>query len=286
MNTRITIPVGDSGVKRKHFEGTPWNSLVAMSYINNKFRNNCVIIPYRNEPNDHTDLSIRWVQKKGEDGYLHVPKNFWTEFKKHLGHSHDKDFIVFPFGFSCAKSGGHANFILYDIKNKILERFDSLGKTRSKCLNVKTIDAKVLELFRNKLGYDFVKKYMPPFRQYKIFQELQDDENAKKLPTDPKYGFCSVWACWWVILRLLNPKVQRDKLIALALDDLLNRRESLTEFIRNFSQEIINHTPVVRQCLQIPEIPSRSTQSKSKRSKKLSRRKSKRTKRSRTNLKY
>ena len=76
MNTRITIPVGDSGVKRKHFEGTPWNSLVAMSYINNKFRNNCVIIPYRNEPNDHTDLSIRWVQKKGEDGYLHVPKNF------------------------------------------------------------------------------------------------------------------------------------------------------------------------------------------------------------------
>ena len=90
----VVIPKGEY-INLKKFEGTPFNSLVAMAYLNRKHKNNCVIIPIRNIPNDHSDLSIRWIQKKGEEGHLKIPKFFWSEFEKHLSHSHDKRFIVF-----------------------------------------------------------------------------------------------------------------------------------------------------------------------------------------------
>ena len=144
----------------KYFEGTPWFNLVAMHYLTTKHKDSCVVIPYKNEPGDHTDVSIRWIQTKGKNGYLHIPKNFWKEFQKHLDHSSDKRFIIFPFGFSCIKNGGHANYLIYDIKNKILERFDSLGKVKSNCLNSEEVDKKIHELFTKKFGSNFVLKYL------------------------------------------------------------------------------------------------------------------------------
>lgn len=236
----VVIPKGDYGNLKK-FEGTPFNSLVAMVYLNKKYKNSCVIIPTREMPNDHTDLSIRWIQKKGEKGYLKIPRKFWSEFDIHLNHSHDKRFIVFPFGFTCLKNGGHANIMIYDLKYKTLERFDSLGNVNSKCVRVKNIDTKIKKVFQDRMGDDFVRKYLKPFTKYKIFQELQDLENDKKLPTDPEYGFCSAWACWWSDLRLANPDYDRNELVDIALKKILKSGESLTSFIRKYSQNIINH---------------------------------------------
>ena len=86
------------------------------------------------------------------------------------------------------------------------------------------------------MGNDFVHKYLKPFNKYKIFQELQDNENVKKLETDPEYGFCSAWACFWVETRCLNPDISRDKLIKLTLDKIYENNITLTDFIRNYSQ--------------------------------------------------
>lgn len=236
---------------RKKFEGTPLNNLVAMDYLNQKYDNHCVVVPYKKVPSDHTDVSIRWIQKKGTEGYLHVPKNFWVEFEKHLDHSHDKRFIACPFGITCLKSGGHANYLIYDLKTKVLERFDSLGKPNSPCLNANNLDNKIKEVFTKKYGNDFVRKYLPPFTDYKIFQELQDEENIKRLPTDPIYGFCSVWSCFWTELKFCNPDIQRNKLIALVLDNIFKNYSSLTEFIRDYSQNIVNHAQNVKKQLNI-----------------------------------
>ena len=236
----VVIPKGEY-INLKKFEGTPFNSLVAMAYLNRKHKNNCVIIPIRNIPNDHSDLSIRWIQKKGEEGHLKIPKFFWSEFEKHLSHSHDKRFIVFPFGFSCLKNGGHANIMIYDLKYRTLERFDSLGNVNSKCVKVKNIDNKIKKVFQDRMGDNFVKKYLKPFTKYKIFQELQDLEDDKKLPTDPEYGFCSVWACWWSDLRMSNPDHDRNQLIEIGLQKILDSDNTLTNFIRKYSQNIINH---------------------------------------------
>lgn len=227
---RLRIPTGIK-VEKTSFEGTPWYNLVGMKYLNKKYRNNCVVMPDKSNPRDHSDISLRWIQTSGTDGYIHIPETFWEQFEKHLNHSHNKQFILFPFGFTCKTSGGHATYMIYDIKNKILERFDSLGKVKSKCLNGRDVDSKIKKLFENKIG---IKKYLKPFTEYKIFQEIQDAEN-ESLPTDPKYGFCSVWAIFWADLRLSNPDISRDDLIKLGLVELINRKESLTQFIRNYS---------------------------------------------------
>jgi hypothetical protein len=277
----INVP-GRKYSSLEKFEGTPWNSLVAMHYLNSKYNNHCVIIPYTKKPSDHTDISLRWVQTKDTNGYLNIPKNFWSEFKKHLSHSHDKRFIVFPFGFSCSKSGGHANFMIYDLHTKTLERFDSLGKTNSKCLNNKGLDASIEKIFKKEMGDDFVRKYIKPFTKYKIFQELQDNENKRKLKTDPEYGFCSAWGCFWVDIRLSNPDINRDELIKLTLDYLLKEEKSLTDFIRNYSQNIVEHSKNVQRTLKIavseyktPYISKKTTRrrkSTSRRRKSISRR--------------
>jgi len=244
----VIIPKGEHAVTEK-FEGTPFNNLVAMTYLNKKYKNNCVIIPTRDIPHDHSDLSIRWIQKKGEKGHLKIPKKFWSEFEIHLSHSHDKRFIVFPFGFSCVKNGGHANIMIYDLKYRILERFDSLGNVKSKCVNVKSIDDKIKKVFQKKYGNDFVKSYLKPFKKYKIFQELQDLEDEKKLPTDPEYGFCSAWACWWSDLRMSNPEYSRNELVEIALEKILKSGTSLTNFIRKYSQNIVNHRQTIYKYL-------------------------------------
>lgn len=252
----LIIPYGPN-VKFKKFEGNPWFNLVALVYLNRKFNNHCVIIPTTEEPEDHTDVSIRWIQKNGSSGYIHVPERFWEVFNMHLGHSHDKGFIVFPFGFTCRKAG-HANFLLYNIKTKTLERFDSLGKSNGPCIDVKGLDQQIQAIFKNKMGNDFIQSYIPPFTGYKIFQELQDEENSRKLATDPKYGFCSVWACWWADLRLSNPNIDRDTLIELALGYLLNGPETLTQFIRRYSQNLVQFSEKMK-------IKLRSRKSKRKR---------------------
>ena len=278
LNTPLIIKDG----KRQKFEGTPLFNLIAMDYLNKKYDNHCVVVPYKKKPNDHTDVSIRWIQKKGTDGYLHVPKNFWNEFKKHLGHSHNKRFIAFPFGLTCLSQGGHANYLIYDLKTKTLERFDSLGKgTSSSCLNAKNLDQQIKDVFINEMGDDFIHKYMTPFRDYKIFQELQDNENIKKISTDPIYGFCSVWSCFWTEMRFCNPDIPRDALIALTLKHIYANFSSLTEFIRDYSQNIVRHSKSVKKILNITrdeDIDEDDDEEEDKISKRKSKRKSKRRK--------
>ena len=99
-STELKIPSGVK-VKKTSFEGTPWYNLVGMKYLNKKYDNNCVVMPNKRNPRDHSDISLRWIQTNGTGGYIHIPDTFWDEFMKHLKHSHDKRFILFPFGFTC-----------------------------------------------------------------------------------------------------------------------------------------------------------------------------------------
>jgi hypothetical protein len=248
-NTRIKIPSVEK-VKKTSFEGNPWYNLVGMIYLNKKYNNSCVVVPSKKFPKEHTDVSLRWIQTHNTEGYIHVPKNFWTEFFKHLRHSSNKRFIIFPFGFTCKSSGGHATYLIYDIKNKILERFDSLGDASSNCLRAKNVDIKIKKLFEDKIG---INKYLKPFTKYKIFQELQDEEN-ESLPTDPTYGFCSVWAIFWSDIRLSNPDIDRDLLIKLTLNELSRNTESLTKFIRNYSAIIVEFGKKLRTTLKSKSI--------------------------------
>ena len=92
MNNDIKLPRSPK-VKKTKFKGSPRYNLKVMKYLQNKYEEHCVIIPTINKNNEileHTDVSLRWIQTKGKNGYLHIPKNFWKEFQKHLDNSSDK----------------------------------------------------------------------------------------------------------------------------------------------------------------------------------------------------
>ena len=216
----------------------------------------CVLLPkkIKNIPDEQTKVSLRWIQKKRKkskknkiitskslqnnlDGYISVPKNFWDKFNKCPS---SKRFVVFPFGFTCIDSG-HANYMLYDTKNKTLERFETFGKVISTCLNPPDLDKDIFELFSSKLGNDIT--YYPPlsFLPSENFQTKQENEKEwiNRNEDDEPVGYCAVWCVWYIDLRLSNPNIDREELVKIALKKLENLPITFTSFIRNYSGIIV-----------------------------------------------
>jgi hypothetical protein len=223
---------------------------------NHEHNEACVLLPKRlaDIPDDQKDVSLRWIQEKkkkrkiltAEDlnenddhGYISVPKNFFNKFTQ----CPSKRFIVFPFGYNCTDSG-HANYMLYDRKLKSMERFETFGRINSVCLNPPNLDKKILELFINKFGTDFIKNYYTPLSYLpdENFQTIQEREKEwiDRDEEEEPVGYCSVWSAWYIDLRLSNPDIDREKLVQLALNKLNKLPITLTSFIRNYSSMLVD----------------------------------------------
>lgn len=226
-------------VKKTSFKGSPQYNLSVMKYLKNKYKNACVIIPNVNSLKiSHLDVSLRWVQKNEKDGHFSIPKNYWSYFSK----CKNVRFIVFPFGFSCSNFMGHANYMIYDRQNKSLERFEPYGKSFKSCSNPANIDNKIKKLFNENLG-NFVEKYYKPldFLNTRSFQRIQEDEGEMEDKKDPPGGYCAIWSCWYAELRLSNPDKNRSYVVRNALKKLKDNELSFTEYIRNYTENIVRN---------------------------------------------
>lgn len=237
---KIKLPTSPK-VKKTKFKGSPSYNLKVMKYLQKKYTDYCVIIPTINKSkNDlsHTDVSLRWIQTKGKNGYFSVPKDYWNQFSK----CSNKRFIVFPFGFTCKNNMGHAGICVYDKETKALERFEPYGKSKRDCTNPIDIDIKIKNLFQDNLGDDFINEYYEPldFIPTKGFQSLQEDEGdfKKKNKGDPDGGFCAAWVAWYAELRIQNPNKDRKRLVEIALKRLRNSDRSMTKYIRDYSASL------------------------------------------------
>ena len=271
MSLTFVFPHNKKHIQKTDFTGSSYFNVIAMYFLSHKHDNACVILsePYETDkskkfhlsdgdhehddscvllpkeihhiPSSQRDVSLRYVEQKSKKGFISVPKpekKFWNSFKK----CQDKRFVVLPFGYDCIDSG-HANWLLYDKKTKSLERFESYGKISDKsCLNPKGLDNEIEKLFKTNLGDDYIKNYYPPlsFLPARNIQTLQEEENE---PLEV-VGFCSVWSCFWIDLRLSNPNIDRKKLFKLAIAHLKDIKKqngmSFTQFIRNYSGLIVD----------------------------------------------
>lgn len=258
-------------IKKTKFVGSSFFNVVVMYFLSHKHDNACVIFaePYNidknkiiwfNQNNDHDhdeacvhlpqklndipgqqrDVSLRWIEEK-KGGYISVPEpkqKFWNKFRKCTS----KRFVVLPFGYDCIDSG-HANWLLYDKKTKSLERFESYGKINDrKCINNPLLDSKIESLFKEKLGAGYILNYYKPlsYSPQRNFQTIQENE-GEDIEIE---GFCSVWSCFWIDMRLSNPDIERDELVKIALRELRKIKKyediSFTQFIRNYSGLIVD----------------------------------------------
>ncbi len=234
-------------VKRTNFKGSPYYNLSVMKYLKKKYNKcACVVIPkICNIDGDfeHTDVSLRWVQTSKSKGVFSIPDKFW----KYFDECQNKRFVLFPFGFTCLNKLGHANYIIYDKKMKTMERFEPYGKAKRKCANPNNLDDRIKKLFNDKLSKDdkpFIEKYYKPldYLPKKGPQRVQEDEKEMDEEIDAPGGYCPAWSSFYVELRLLNPNTDRKKLIKKFYQEVENSKLSFTEFIRNYSQYLVEKT--------------------------------------------
>lgn len=185
---------------------------------------------------DFSNIEIIWSYMK-----LLYPTNFESILKNKIKNA---SFIVIPLGIEInnnLQGSAHANIIIIDVNNKIIERFEPNGKNPPNGFyyNPNLLNKSLLNKFSSILpDYKYIAPddYLPTigFQMYETIEE----HKCKKIG-DPN-GFCAIWCIWWVEQRINNSDVD---LLILA-DELIKKikfsNRSFKKIIRNYSMNIVN----------------------------------------------
>ena len=127
----------------------------------------------------------------------------------------------------------HANILIYDFKNKLIERFEPYGK----CMNT-FID----EILEEELTWNTGFSYVRPnnYEPYAGFQTISDENNNLNLIPGDFGGFCLAWCLWYLETKLINPTISSKILVNKLINKLNNVNISYSEYIRNYSNKINN----------------------------------------------
>ena len=183
--------------------------------------------------NDFSNFEIIWIYQK-----IFFPSYFEIEIESILKKA---KYIVIPIGITITQ-GSHANILLWDVKNKTIERFEPNGSNYPNNFNYNPdlLD----DILYNKFKYfdNNIKYYKPrDFLPVISFQILDNLENEKcKRIGDPN-GFCAVWCIWWVYQRMININNTEFNInnIANELIKIIKfDNNSFKNIIRNFSKKI------------------------------------------------
>jgi hypothetical protein len=127
----------------------------------------------------------------------------------------------------------HASILLYDFNNLTLERFETYGNDG--------IDNKMDDYIEEELTWNTGFKYLRPndYLPKPSYQALSYEGN-ESLKAGDFGGFCLGWCIWYVEHRLKNPKIEPKILNQKTLEKLLRLDDTLTEFIRNYSNKLFD----------------------------------------------
>jgi ankyrin repeat protein len=244
----ITLDEGET-VDVCTFTGTTLDVLLGLIYLLKTHRNACSTLSTEFHSNENLlnfyksigvlmgsrseflNFEIVWVHEK-----LYLIDNFYDKINDCK--SKKIDFIIIPLGIEM-KAGSHANYIIYDLKNKTVERFEPHGSSTPPGLNY---DPKILDELlesRFKTIDSEIKYYGPADYEPKIgFQLLDIFENNKKKIGDPG-GFCALWAVWYVDMRLKYKDIHCKELIEILIKSIRTQNVSVKNMIRNYAKNII-----------------------------------------------
>lgn len=224
-NNDLTIPIID---KNELFDA---NKYIFKDLTIEKFKRNTINKSYKNLLYFFPELltvDIIWFNKEYNTFTEHHIKAFKLALKR------KERFIIFTIGFYFHDNkNGHANIIIYDKKQNIMERFDPEG-----ILLYENIDE-----FDNFMKLKFKKVKYISSNDYGIinsFQKLSDEINELKRKTGDVKGFCQAWVYWYLEMRILNKDVHPLKLVPKLLSSLIrnNTNMSIIEYIRNYANNI------------------------------------------------
>jgi ankyrin repeat protein len=184
-----------------------------------------------NSRSEFLNFEIVWINYK-----LYITDKFFEKIKDCI--KAGSKYVIIPLGIEL-KQGSHANYLIYDISNNILERFEPHGSTTPPGLNYnpelldKILESRFKEV-NDKIFYLRPKDYLPKVG----FQLLDIYENKKKKIGDPG-GFCALWAIWYVDMRLTYNMLTPQKLVKKLIKSIRIENISIKNMIRNYAIHII-----------------------------------------------
>jgi ankyrin repeat protein len=185
-----------------------------------------------NSRSEFLNFEIIWINYK-----LYVVNHFFEHIKDCV--KAGKQFIILPLGIEL-KEGSHANYIIYDVFNKVVERFEPHGSTSPPGVNYNPDLLDKILYFRFKEIDENIKYLKPSDYLPKIsFQLLDILENKKKKIGDPG-GFCALWAIWYVDMRLTYSDLEPKILVGQLIKTIKENNIYVKNMIRNYAVNIIN----------------------------------------------
>ena len=265
-------------IKRTKFRGNAYDTLFGLVYLIKKYKNACLPLYIPSNMNINQDLfsssyvswrcsnqfipgaSIQSGDAKNYKIFYPVTDNlrhatslasevhFFNIIKKCKAKGKQFAILNLIFSWDCGRKGNHCNALLFDYKNKTVERFEPYGAYITNPDDVSLVE-KFDTQFAKVVSKNIDFTYMPahlfcpligPQQHGEMRQMLGKDlsENEKKKRTDP-VGFCASWSLWYINLRLQHPEIEPKRLLDKALKKLHQEPKSFTTFIRNYSQFII-----------------------------------------------
>ena len=245
VSQALNLNVPDSG---EYYDPLSWWSLSESKYIN---------------PSDVFEYREKLEQLYNE-GNLPV---FWLledppiEEMKHLLQTCQKRFIAIPFDHKSCFAVGHANYLIYDRKENIVERFQphSLEELDFINYNYHRTDDAIKEFFTLVLGNNSFKYIRSidicPVGIQTMFENIDPDVVEA---FDNPNGYCQIWSLWYLDLRLTYPDVNSQDIYITAVA-YRNHKMRMYLFIRNYIEFLIEKKKTILIKI-IPDIMREDTQ--------------------------
>jgi ankyrin repeat protein len=130
----------------------------------------------------------------------------------------------------------HANVLIYDFKNMLIERFEPYG-------NTSLIDDGIDDILEEELTWSTGMKYIRPkdYLPYAGFQTISDENNPVNEKMGDFGGFCLAWCLWYVETKLKNKNIESKVLVEKAIERINKMDNKFIEYIRNYSTKINEH---------------------------------------------
>lgn len=177
-------------------------------------------------------LSCGRIWFKDENNY-HLSDNFTNCLRNVIS----KDIIIFYLVIQLDNSSTHANVIIIDNRNNTIERFEPMGSHFAKNYNDIMLDeilSKILIKAIKEINNESY-KYNTPLD----FQNIYDFQSIAKedlfFYEGETLGFCVAWVIWYIDHKLMNPKVESQKLIYKLKNKLKSQQIEIIDHIRGYA---------------------------------------------------
>lgn len=264
-----------------NFSAYTHNYICFLYYILNKYSE--VKIPFCSEQNNYSpkklyNILIQKYQNKTSSNHL-----FRTLIREYINHSpnlihhliiwkNNREYFISPFLASGVQNVinkypntqyiilkitiltdqnlNHANLILIDLKQKVIERFDAYGNTPF--YYHKDIDQLLGNFFADHFGE---LEYITPEKTSDgiSFQVFSDEKNKYYYTEHDPKGFCVAWCLWYIEMRIKNYHLIPKSLIKKSIIQINKREPNFKEYIRNYSNYLDIEKNKIFKKANIPE---------------------------------